>query len=234
MKTLSLIFFTLAFTAHAEVDICETHAVPEILEDSQISSLVKVSDKLKQDFKRRANPKKGYLLALNFETNFEAPIVGSDLYWGRIYLNDGDPTKISYRDELAADEHYKKEVADPSKFYMGKYSISSINSDKGLPLIDAGGASVNVKSVGTDFSTKTGGRLSLKVKAPSTALMNITMDVKRSGNQISKTLVMAGKSVPFDSFKINAKSGLFGVSILNGVSNVQFFKNGKVVHTLNP
>lgn len=232
LLTLTLLF---SFQANSsEIDENCVYPIGEpILEVGQAKMINQVSSAVKKDFKRRPMNIKGFNLALNIESNFEAPLIGQDPYWGRIYFKDGDDKNIAYRDDLIAEEHYKEELKAPGVFNYSTYKVSDINSAKGLSLVKAAGAEVNVKSADGKFSTKTGGRLTIKVKAPSENPYNLSMDVVRAGNKVSKFLLIAGKRIPFDSFKINASKNFLGVTtILSGIDTIQFYAGGKVVHSI--
>ena len=54
------------------------------------------------------------------------------------------------------------------------------------------------------------------------------MNVNVVNNRAVLSMNVGGRRVQFNSLKINAKGG----SILRGVENVQFFQNGRLVHTL--
>lgn len=233
MKVLILFFILLPLTAFANVIDCNYPVTPPVLDESNLKMIETMGSGIKRDFKRRpAGPP--LRLALSIETNFEAPIVGNDIYWGRIYLKDNNDTHVMYRDDLVAEEHYKNEQAHPNVFSHHSYKVSDINSAAGLSLIKAAGAEVNVKAVGK-FSTKTGGRLSIKVKAPSEKPMNVVIDVVNNKGKVSNFLIVNNKRIPFDSFKINASKNFLGVTtILSGIQNIQFTSGGKTVHTITP
>ncbi len=233
MKSLILITLFVPFLVFAEVDDCYYPAAPSILGDENTKMFETMGSGIKRDFKRRplGLPLR---LALSIETNFEAPIIGKDIYWGRIYLKDGVDDKIHYRDDLLAEDNYKNEQAHPNKASNSAYKVSDINSAAGLSLVKAAGAEVNVKAVGK-FKPSTGGRLSIKVKAPSEKAMNVTIDVVNNKGKITNFLIANNKRIPFDSFKINASKNFLGVTtILSGIQNIQFTSGGKVVHTINP
>lgn len=235
MKNLLIIlmFVVPSLSFAFDFDCVPTEVIPDIMNPEHVDMIQEISDQGKRDFKRRPINKPNYMLALNIETNFEAPLIGKDPYWGRIYFKDKDDTNIYYRDDLIAEDHYKDEKKDPNSFWHSTYSKNDINSAKGLSLVKAMGAEVNVKSVGTPFSPKTGGRINIKVKAPKTNAFNLLMDIKRSGKNVTKELIVGSQKIAFDSFKINAARNIFGISILNGVDTIQFMKGGKVVHTIN-
>lgn len=235
MKSLMLItlFIPLFAFANSEVDECYYPAAPAILDEENTKMIETMGSGIKRDFKRRplGLPLR---LALSIETNFEAPIVGNDIYWGRIYLKDGVNDKIFYRDDLLAENNYKNEQAHPNQISNSAYKVSDINSAAGLSLVKAAGAEVNVKAVGK-FSPSAGGRLSIKVKAPSEKAMNVTIDVVNNKGKITNFLIANNKRIPFDSFKINASKNFLGVTtILSGIQNIQFTSGGKVVHTISP
>lgn len=233
MKFLILITLFIPLFTFAQSDDCGVKISEPILDEANTKMIMTMGNGLKRDFKRRpAGPP--LRLALSIETNFTAPLIGNDLYWGRIYLKDGNDTQVMYRDDLVAEEHYKNEQAHPNIFTHQSYPVSKINSAAGLSLIKAAGAEVNVKAIGK-FSPKTGGRLFIKVKAPSEKPMNLTIDVVNNKGKISNFLIANNKRIPFDSFKINASKNFLGITtILSGVQNVQFTSGGKVVHTITP
>jgi hypothetical protein len=223
----------MSFSVSSSTDTCNCGLDINSIFSEDLKSFSVINESIKANFKKRAVTTPGYLLALNVETNFEAPLIGKDIYWGRIYFKESAPDKIMYRDDLIAHDNYNKEKENPALFYFTNYKVGDINSPQGLSLIKAAGAEVNVKSHGAPFSTKTGGRLAIKVKAPKEKAITMYVDVVRKGNQIQKFLLVNNKSIPFDSFKINASKTLItGTSILNGIDNVQFTSYGKVVHTI--
>ena len=225
----SLLMLALLIPTLANAEICST-VVPEILDSDVIDSLEAVSDKVKEDFKRRPVEYKTYHSLLNIETNFEVPMVGRDTYFGRVYIVDGKPDVFKYRDELIADRNYQKESKNNS-FYTSEYKVSDINSDKGLSLIKQAGAEVTMKSTG--FTTTEGGRIYFKVKGPGDKPQNLVIDVKISKGKIENFLIIDGKSIAFDSLKINAdKSFLTGTSILAGIDSLVFSKDGKPTKTI--
>lgn len=234
MKAL-ILSLSILFSSVVSANTDKCNCVPNInsVLDENLKSLTNIGDSLKDNFKKRRVTTPGYLLALNIETNFEAPLIGKDIYWGRIYFKESAPDKVMYRDDLIAGDNYNKEKANPSLFYFTNYKVGDINSPAGLSLIKAAGAEVNVKSHGAPFSTKSGGRLAIRVKAPKEKPITMYVDVVRKGNQIQKFLLLNGKSIPFDSFKINASKNLItGTSILNGIDSVLFTSYGKLVHTI--
>lgn len=235
MNILILLILIMPFTAFSTgIELCDETFIEPVLSEENESMLNDLEDGIKKDFKRRPLKSKNFDLALSIETNFTAPIIGEDKYWGRIYLKKDDSENIAYRDELITEKHYKKESKSPSSFQYSTYSIADINSSDGLSLIKAAGAEVNVKSPDGKFTSQKGGRLSIKVKAPNEKAMMLTMDVSRSGGKIYKSLIIDNKKIPFDSFKINASENFMGVtSVLAGIDNVQFYSNGKIVHTIN-
>lgn len=233
MKFLILITLFLPLFTFAESDDCGVKIAEPILDDSNTKMIETMGAGIKRDFKRRplGPPLR---LALSIETNFQAPLIGNDIYWGRIYLKDGVDDKIHYRDDLLAEDNYKNEQAHPNMVSNSVYKVSDINSAAGLSLVKAAGAEVNVKAIGK-FKPSIGGRLSIKVKAPSEKAMNLTIDVVNNKGKITNFLIANNKRIPFDSFKINASKNFLGVTtILSGIQNIQFTSGGKVVHTINP
>lgn len=231
MKVLFLFLFFLPIIGFTQVNDCNYSPVPPVLNDENMKLVGAISNVAKREFKRRpiGLPLR---LALNIETNFEAPLVGKDIYWGRIYLKDGNADQVFYRDDLLAEDNYNNEVKFPNKVSNSSYKVKDINSAAGLSLIKAAGAEVNVKAVGK-FSTATGGRLNIKVKAPGENSMMVTIDVVNTKGKISNFLIVNNKRIPFDSFKINASKNFFGItSILNGIDSIQFTSGGKVIHTI--
>ncbi len=188
----------------------------------------------KNSFKRRASPYTSiHTLAMNIETNFPVPFVGSQNYFGRIYLISNDANKIDYRDEQVAHRRYKEELKNPKDFYTQGYEVSILNSKAGLNLVNSAGAVVNLKS--GNFSPLKGGRLYLKVKAPQTNEMKITMDVVVNGKSVQNYVVVGTQKYPFTSFSINAdKTFLAGTSILNGILSVEFNQNGRFSYSVKP
>lgn len=233
LLSLILLFSLNAFSVEGD-QICELPNTEPILNDETLKLVGSLSTSIKKDFKRRPLTTSGFNLALSIETNFEVPFIGKDPYWGRIYFKNGDDKNIAYRDDLLAEENYSKEKVDPNKFLYANYSVANINSAKGLSLVKAAGAEVNVKSADGKFTTKTGGRLTIKVKAPGESSISLTVDVVNTGGKVSKFLIIGNKKVSFDSFKINAEKNVFGsTSILSGIETIQFFSGGKVAHTIN-
>jgi hypothetical protein len=235
MKYLLPLFLSMSLNSWSAIDDqCHYPFTGDpIFDETNEMMLQKVNQGVKRDFKRRTLTTKGYHLGLEIETNFQAPLVGKDIYWGRIYFNDGDPNRIAYRDDLIAEKNYAKESKKPSSFNYSPYQVSDINSSKGLTLIEAAGAKVNVKSVGSPFSTTTGGRLAVLVKAPSENARTLVIDIARNKNQISKFLIHNNKRIAFDTFKINASKNFLGVTtILSGVDSIQFYSKGKLVQTI--
>ncbi len=232
MKILITILLFLSFINGSLAEDCHYSVTgDEILDGDNIKMLRQVSNGLKREFKRRPFNVKGFHLALSIETNFEAPLIGKDIYWGRIYLKDGDSQNIGYRDDLIAEKNYSEESKKPGRFNYSNYKVSDINSAKGLSLVKAAGAEVNVKSVGKAFSTTSGGRLAIKVKAPSENARSLVIDVVRRNGSISNFLIVNNRRIPFDSFKINASKNFLGVTtILAGVDSIKFYSGGKVVH----
>jgi hypothetical protein len=206
----------------------------ESVEDYKIPSSTKVVAEDKNSFKRRASPYTSiHTLAMSIETNFPVPFIGSQNYFGKIYLLTNDVTKIDYRDEQIAHKYYKEELKKPKDFYTQGYKVSSINSKSGLDLVNAAGAVVNLKS--GNFSPVKGGRLYLKVKAPKTEEMNITMEVVVNDRSVQNYVVVGTQKYPFTSFTINAdKSFISGTSILNGILSVEFNQNGRFSYSIKP
>ena len=232
LLTATLLFSLNAFSEEVDEN-CDYPILEPILEVGATKMINQVSTAIKKDFKRRPMNLKGFNLALNIETNFEAPLIGKDPYWGRIYFKDGDDQNIAYRDDLISEDNYKKELNSPTTFTYSTYKVSDINSGAGLYLVKAAGAEVNVKSTNGNFSTKTGGRLTIKVKAPSENSYNLQMDVVKAGNKVSKFLLIGDKRIPFDSFKVNASKNFLGVTtILSGIDTIQFYSGGNVVHSI--
>ncbi len=235
MKILLCLTLLFSFNAFSEQgdESCELPNTQPILDDETAQLVGNLNDAIKKDFKRRPLTTSGFVLALNIETNFEVPLIGSDVYWGRIYLKNGDDKNIAYRDDLLAEKNYDREKADPKRFTYSNYSVANINSAQGLSLAKAAGAEVNVKSTDGNFTTKAGGRLTIKVKAPGENSTTLIIDVVNSGGKISKFLIVGNSRVSFDSFKINAEKNIFGsTSILSGVETIEFFSGGKVTHTI--
>jgi hypothetical protein len=158
MKILLCLTFLFSFNAFSGQgnEICELPNTRPILDDETVQMVDNLNNAIKKDFKRRPLTASGFVLALNIETNFEVPLIGSDLYWGRIYLKNGDDKNIAYRDDLLAEKYYAREKADPKTFYNADYSVANINSANGLSLVKAAGAEVNVKSADGNFTTKAG------------------------------------------------------------------------------
>jgi hypothetical protein len=233
MKLLILITLFIPLLALANQDDCNYQVASPFLGEETQNMIETMGNGIKRDFKRRpiGLPLR---LALSIETNFEAPLLGNDIYWGRIYVKDGEDKNIHYRDDLLAEDNYKNEQAHPNQVSNSIYKVSDINSAAGLSLIKAAGAEVNVKAVGK-FTPSTGGRLIIKVKAPSENPMNVMIDVVNTKGKITNFLIVNNKRIAFDSFKINASTNFFGVTtILSGIDNIQFTSGGKVIHTIKP
>jgi hypothetical protein len=232
MKYLLILLIALSFSVQATETQCHEFSLP-IIERDYKNNIQKIHDVLKREFKRRPINVNGLQLALNIETNFEAPLIGNDIYWGRIFFKDYDESNIAYRDDLIAESKYNREKQNPGTVNYSNYKVAEINSANGLYLVKAAGAEVNVKAVAANFSTKAGGRLSIRVKAPKEPPVLITIDVERTPKGINKFLIVNNKRLPFDSFKINAsKNVITGTSILNGIDNIQFFSQGNLTHTI--
>lgn len=228
-----VLLFLLSFNSWSDSRCDYPLAGEPVIDDANEMMLQQVSKGIKRDFKRRAMNINGFHLALAIETNFHAPLIGKDTYWGRIYLKDGDTQNIGYRDDVIAEKNFARESKNPGSFNYSTYKVSDINSSKGLALIEAAGAEVNVKSIGTPFSTSRGGRLSIKVKAPGEKARTIVVDFARNGSQIRKHLIVNNKRIAFDSFQINASKNFLGITtILSGVDSIKFYSGGKVVHTI--
>lgn len=231
MKVLFLFLFILPMSVFAQTNDCDYSPVPPVLDESTAKMIEVMGNGIKRDFKRRPIGS-AYKLALNIETNFQAPLIGNDIYWGRIYIRDGDNSKVYYRDDIITEKHYNEEHSNSDKVYLTNYPVSDINSAAGLTLVKAAGAEVNVKAVGK-FSNATGGRLNIKVKAPGENSMMVSIDVVNNKGKISNFLIVNNKRIPFDSFKINASKNFLGItSILNGIDSIQFTSGGKVIHTI--
>jgi len=193
------------------------------------AAIDKAADIDKATFKKRLYP--DYKLLVDIDTNFKAPVVGKGTYFGYIYIVPGNNTIVKYRDEITAEDSYKDEVNDPSSQYMSAYSVKDFRAKNGLELINAAGAYVRLKS--TDFTMKAGGTLTLSFKIPLQKSGQVNIIVKKINGAL-KTHVKnaAGKVVPFDSLKLNAKKTMItGTSILNGVKSIQFISGGATVHT---
>lgn len=183
----------------------------------------------KRSFKKRLYSDYDMLVKIN--TNFQAPVVGKDTYFGYIYTVPGNSSIVKYRDEITADDHYKEEINNPSTQYMSSYKVSDFRAANGLELINAGGAYVRLKS--SDFTMTNGGTLKLSFKIPLQKAGTVDIIVKKEGGSL-RTYVKnsASKLVRFDSLNLNAKkSFVTGTSILNGVRNIEFMSGGNVVHT---
>lgn len=229
LLTLTLLFSLNAFAEELDEN-CDYPIMEPILEVGNAKMISEVSDAIKNEFKRR--PTNLGLLAISIESNFSVPVIGNGNYFGRIYMRPGE-TKIRYRDELIADDHYKDEKAKPNNPYFSTYNVSDINSANGLSLVKAAGANVSIKSDGK-FSSSTGGRVYLKVKAPGEDATSYTIDVTVVGGKVQNFIHHQGKRIAFDSLKINADKNFLGsTTILAGIKNIQFSNKGKVVATAN-
>ncbi len=227
-KLLISSLLALSFNALAicnEATINELNASYEEME----SILAESFDQDKPSFKKRTYS--GYNMLVRINTNFKAPVVGKDQYFGYIYTVPGNNSIVKYRDEITAEDSYKEEVNSPSSQYMSSYKVSDFKSASGLELIKAAGAYVRLKS--KDFSMTNGGTLNLSFKIPLQKSGSVDIIVKKEGGKL-KTFVKnsAGKLVKFDTLNLNAKkSVLTGTAILNGVRDIQFVSGGSVVHT---
>lgn len=236
MKLRSLLFtFILALSVSAfatEADCPPTGDA--IVPDETISMMTSIGDELKKDFKRRKVTLSGYQLALSIETNFTVPLVGNDPYFGRIYFTQ-DQSIIKYRDELITDDHYKDEKKkNGDSFFMSSFNVADINKSTGLSLVKAAGADVNISCPAKNFSPAKGGKLHLKVKAPSGKPFSIDLEVVVSNGKVQNYLLKDGRRIAFDSMKINAKKNVFGSrSILAGIENIQFKSGSSVSHSLS-
>ena len=80
MKFLILITFLIPLLSYAQSDDCDVKIAEPILDEANYKMIETMGNGIKRDFKRRpAGPP--LRLALSIETNFEAPLVGNDLYW---------------------------------------------------------------------------------------------------------------------------------------------------------
>lgn len=201
----------------------------DILESSYEDERV-VSELSKTDFKERLNSQYNLLVKIN--TNFKAPLVGKDIYFGYIYTVPKNDSEIKYRDELIANRHYKEEINRPVSQYMSSYKVSDFRAKNGLELINAAGAYVRLKS--NDFSMTTGGTLKLDFKIPNQKSGSVDIIVRNIKGQL-KTYVKnsSGSLVIFDSLTLNARKGLltFGTSILAGIKSIEFKMGNSNVHT---
>lgn len=232
MPRKNLYLFLCLFLAATQVK-AEMCYVPgtEIL-DSDVVEMVEALDAgIKEDFKKRKPPYATYKPLINITSNFTVPIVGSDHYFGNIYLVKGQPGVVKYRDELIADRRYSEEKSDNS-FYTSEYKVSDINSPGGLVLIKKAGAEVSLSS--GNFTTTTGGSLKLKVKGPGDKAKFLQIDVVITNGVAKNYLVIGGVKHPFDTMNITAEKDFFGGrSILSGIESVQFSSNGQVSKSIN-
>jgi hypothetical protein len=183
----------------------------------------------KPTFKRRTYS--GYNMLVKINTNFKAPVVGKDTYFGYIYTVPGNTTTVKYRDEITAEDNYKSEINNPSSQYMSSYNVSDFRAANGLELINAAGAYVRLKS--KDFTMANGGTLNLSFKIPLQKAGAVDIIVKKESGQL-RTYVKnsRGSLVRFDSLSLNAKRAVItGTSILNGVRNIEFKSGSSAVHT---
>jgi hypothetical protein len=188
----------------------------------EFEQLLNVTAQERRDFMRRTMfPSGGWPLALSIETNFKVPFIGNQNYFGKIFFKKGE-NFIRYRDEIIASDHYRDEGANPNFYNTNRFGIARMNS--------AGGSQVatGVKLIGRNFNSNTGGHLTIQVDPPGSGPVNIPMDVAVVNGRTVLSLKVYGRPVEFNSLKINAKGG----SLLRGVETVQFFKNGRLVHTL--
>ena len=80
MKTLILLMLLLPSTLIASDELCDFKVTGESILGDTEKMVMGVSSAMKRDFKRRrAGPP--LRLALSIETNFEAPLIGKDIYW---------------------------------------------------------------------------------------------------------------------------------------------------------
>lgn len=227
-KLLLSSLLALSFNAMA---VCNEATLNEMsLTMEQLEEVVNMSmDQDKPSFKKRAYT--GYDMLVKINTNFKAPVVGKDTYFGYIYTVPGNNSIVKYRDEITANDHYKSEINDPSSQYMSSYKVSDFKAANGLELINAGGAYVRLKS--KDFNMSSGGTLSLSFKIPLQKSGSVDIIVKKVNGKLKTHVKNAqGQLVQFDSLNLNAKKTMItGTSILNGVRNIEFISGGKAVHT---
>lgn len=193
----------------------------------------KLNSEIRADFKRRNENSTGYKRVLSFDTNFKIPLIGRDRYFGRIFFTNNS-SEIKYRDELIADRNFDKEKKKPGSVYYTSYSTSEINSPQGMKLVQGAGAEVTLKSEG-QFTTTKGGRLVLRVKIPMKKPATFIFDVAVNNGIVQKYIIKDNLRIPFDHFVINAETNMFGTpSILSGIDNLQFYRNGKPVTSISP
>lgn len=226
-----ILFSLIIMSLHAGAQsICKAPVGVTPVDPEVTKSLSDIRKCVRNQFKRRAVYPAGFTLALNIETNFNIPFVGKDPYFGRVYFSPGKD-EIKYRDEKISQDNLTKEQKKPSSIYLSSYKLSDMNSDKGLSLVNGGGAEVVLSSPTHNFSSTTGGRVAAKVKGPNGKALRFIIDIELSKGKAQNYVINNGKRIPFDTIKVNAKGGFMGVSILNGVQNIQFIKSGKVLAT---
>lgn len=231
MKLILFSLIIMSFHAGAQ-SICKAPVGNKPVDPAITKSLADIRKCVRSQFKRRVVYPQGFSLALNIESNFNIPFVGKDHYFGRVYFSPGKD-EIKYRDEKIAQDNFAKEQKNQSSIYLTSYKLTDMNSSKGLSLVNAGGAEVVLSSPTHNFSSTTGGRVSAKVKAPNGKALRFTIDIELSKGKAQNYVINNGKRIPFDTIKVNARDGFMGVSILNGVQNIQFIKSGKVLATAN-
>lgn len=200
-----------------------------------LASLSVFGETARQSFKNRPMNLPGFNLVLSVDTNFSVPLVGKDLYWGRVYFKDSEPNIVAYRDEMIAENFFVSELKDSGRnFNYSSYRIDDINGSDGLSLIEGAGADVNLKSDTGTFNIQTGGRLTLRVKGPGDQPQIYKLDIVRTSKAIQSFLLLNGKRIAFSSFKVNADTNFLGATtIMAGIKNIEFFFGGKIVTTIN-
>lgn len=229
MKLILFSLIIMSFHTGAQ-SICKAPVGAKPVDPAFAKSLSEIKKCARNQFKRRAVYPKGFGLALSIESNFNIPFIGKDNYFGRVYFSPGKD-EIKYRDEKIAQDNLAKEQKNEAGIYLTSYKLSDMNSSKGLSLVNSGGAEVVLSSPTHNFSSTTGGRVSARVKGPNGKPLRFTIDIELSKGKAQNYVINNGKRIPFDSIKVNAKDGFMGVSILNGVQNIQFIKSGKVLAT---
>jgi hypothetical protein len=227
---LFLCLFLLITSPLVEAASCMLAGV-EILGSEVVEMVEALGAGIKADFKKRKPPISTYKPLIKITSNFTVPLVGSDNYFGNIYLVKGKPGIVKYRDELIADRRYSEEKQDNS-FYTSEYKVSEINSPAGLVLIKKAGAEVRLTS--TNFSTTTGGSLKLNVKGPGDKIKSLQLEIVITNGVAKNYLIVGGTKHPFDTMNITAEKSFFGGrSILSGIESVQFTSNGQLSKSIN-
>lgn len=228
MKLFLFSLFLLSFQVEAQ-QICKA-PVGETVDSAFAKNLGEIRKCVRNQFKRRRVNPSGSILFLNIESNFTIPLVGKDPYFGRVFITPGK-NEIKYRDEKIAQKFMQIEKKNSASIYLTTYSTNDVNTKHGLSLVDAAGAKVVLTSPAQNFNSSKGGRLTASVQGPNGKPLSFAIDIEITPKKVQNFVILQGKRIAFDTIKVNAKDGLMGVSILNGVQNIQFMNGGKLMAT---